>query len=164
MDIKHKADAAVIMCSDKNDESLECGKDWTEVLNEPVEQSSDSPYTKGVVNRQKVLDILNRNIASELKLYKELQEKNADPVSLYTTKAIFLRLTACRGEIVALPEETQASVQPEAKTGKWLIRKLGANAQCPNCHKYFSDVYDMEWYDAYCRSCGLQMVGIQKTE
>ena len=162
MNIKHKEDIAVIMRSDKNDESLECEKDWTEALNELVGQSSDSSNIKSVVSKQKVLDILNRGITSEMKLYKELQEKNADSTSLYTTKTIFLCLIAYRDEILALPEETQVSVQPEVKTGKWLIRKWGAEAQCPNCHKYFSDVYDMEGYDAYCRNCGLQMVGIQK--
>ena len=52
-------------------------------------------------------------------------------------------------------------VQPEQKTALWIIRKWGDNAKCSNCGKTFSDVYDMEKYDGYCRFCGCKMVGFK---
>ena len=53
------------------------------------------------------------------------------------------------------------SAQPERKPGKWLIRKFGANAQCSECKMSFSDVYDLESSDAYCRHCGTKMEGLK---
>ena len=57
-----------------------------------------------------------------------------------------------------------SSAQPERKTGKWLIRKFGADAQCSECKMFFSDVYDMENSDAYCRHCGAKMEGLRRVK
>jgi len=57
--------------------------------------------------------------------------------------------------------EQMPSAQPERKPGKWLIRKFGANAQCSECKMSFSDVYDLESSDAYCRHCGTKMEGLK---
>ena len=47
------------------------------------------------------------------------------------------------------------------RTGVWLIRRFGADAQCSVCGMRFSDVYDLENSDAYCRHCGLKMKGLK---
>lgn len=53
----------------------------------------------------------------------------------------------------------KASAQPERKTGRWLIKKIGADAQCSECGTYFSDAYDTDNSDAFCRHCGAKMDG-----
>lgn len=53
------------------------------------------------------------------------------------------------------------SVQPERKTGKWLIRRGITDAQCSECKMYFNDVYDMDNSDAFCRHCGAKMEGLK---
>ena len=53
------------------------------------------------------------------------------------------------------------SAQPERKTGRWLIRKGISDAQCSECKMYFSDVYDVENSDAFCRHCGAKMEGLK---
>lgn len=56
------------------------------------------------------------------------------------------------------------SAQPERKTGKWLIRRGIADAQCSECKMYFKDVYDMDNSDAFCRHCGIKMEGLKMVE
>lgn len=53
------------------------------------------------------------------------------------------------------------SGRPERKTGTWLIRKWGDDAECSNCTKKFTDVYDFDNYDRYCRNCGSKMERLQ---
>ena len=53
------------------------------------------------------------------------------------------------------------SAQPERKTGRWLIRNGISDAQCSECKMYFSDVYDVENSDAFCRHCGAKMEGLK---
>ena len=59
------------------------------------------------------------------------------------------------------PHGDLTSVQPERKTGRWLIRKGISDAQCSECKMYFSDVYDVENSDAFCRHCGAKMEGLK---
>ena len=47
------------------------------------------------------------------------------------------------------------------KSGWWLIRSFGSDAKCSECGMYFSDVYDMESIDNYCRHCGTKMNGLK---
>lgn len=47
----------------------------------------------------------------------------------------------------------------ERRTGKWLIRIFGGDAQCSECGMYFKDAYDLENSDHYCRHCGTKMEG-----
>lgn len=54
--------------------------------------------------------------------------------------------------------------QPERKTGVWLIYKFGSDAQCSECKTFFSDVYDMENSDNYCRHCGAKMEGLRRVK
>ena len=56
------------------------------------------------------------------------------------------------------------SVQPERKTGWWLIREGISDAQCSECKMYFTDVYDMDNSDAFCRHCGAKMEGLKVVE
>ena len=58
-------------------------------------------------------------------------------------------------------QEAVASAKQDQKTALWIIRKWGDDAKCSNCGKTFSDVYDMENYDRYCRFCGCKMVGFK---
>lgn len=57
--------------------------------------------------------------------------------------------------------EQLPSAQPKRKTGRWLIRKFGDTAQCSECGMFFSDVYDLENSDAFCRHCGTKMEGLE---
>lgn len=61
-------------------------------------------------------------------------------------------------------DSTPKSEQPEQKTGVWLIRRFGADAQCSECKTFFSDVYDMENSDNYCRHCGAKMEGLKRVK
>ena len=45
--------------------------------------------------------------------------------------------------------------------GRWLIRSFGSDAKCSECGMYFSDAYDMENSDNYCRHCGTKMNGLK---
>lgn len=47
------------------------------------------------------------------------------------------------------------------KSGWWLIRSFGSDAKCSECGMYFTDVYDMENSDNYCRHCGTKMNGLK---
>lgn len=47
------------------------------------------------------------------------------------------------------------------KIGYWFIQKFGGYAKCSNCGKIFQDVYDIDEYDTYCRSCGIKMEGLR---
>lgn len=58
-------------------------------------------------------------------------------------------------------DSTPKSEQLERKTGVWLIHKFGSDAQCSECKMFFSDVYDMENSDNYCRHCGAKMEGLK---
>ena len=60
-------------------------------------------------------------------------------------------------------DSTPKSEQPERKAGVWLIRNFGSDAQCSECKTFFSDVYDMENSDNYCRHCGTKMEGLRRT-
>ena len=60
-----------------------------------------------------------------------------------------------------IERQAVASAKQDQKTALWIIRKWGDDAKCSNCGKTFSDVYDMENYDGYCRFCGCKMVGFK---
>lgn len=56
------------------------------------------------------------------------------------------------------------TIEPERKTGHWLIRKFSDKARCSVCGRSFADVYDMENSDHYCRHCGSKMDGLRVKE
>lgn len=60
-------------------------------------------------------------------------------------------------EIEKLPEVDAVPV----RRGWWLIRSFGSDAKCSECGMYFTDVYDMENSDNYCRHCGTKMNGLK---
>lgn len=49
----------------------------------------------------------------------------------------------------------------KVRHGRWIIPRFGADAKCSVCGMYYSDVYDMESKDHYCRNCGAKMDGEQ---
>ena len=57
--------------------------------------------------------------------------------------------------------ERQPIIEPERKTGWWLIKRFGADAQCSECGTYFSDAYDTDNSDVFCRHCGAKMDGLK---
>lgn len=59
---------------------------------------------------------------------------------------------------------TPKSEHPERKTGVWLIYRFGSDAQCSECKTFFSDAYDMENSDNYCRHCGAKMEGLKRVK
>ena len=54
-----------------------------------------------------------------------------------------------------------AGTQSVVRHGHWIIPRFGADAKCSVCGMYYSDVYDMESKDHYCRNCGAKMDGDQ---
>lgn len=52
-----------------------------------------------------------------------------------------------------------ADVQP-VRHGRWLIPRFGSDARCSECGMHFTDVYDIDNYDRFCRHCGAVMEGI----
>lgn len=67
-------------------------------------------------------------------------------------------LVAVKCDLDKVPSVTPK--QP-GKSGWWLIRSFGSDAKCSECGMYFSDVYDMEDSDNYCRHCGTKMNGLK---
>lgn len=107
-------------------------------------------------------DLISRQEAIELlsdykdRLLRALDCMDMVGVERRIAESCFELIKACIEDI-----ESLQSVQPEQKAGKWLIRKFGADAQCSKCKMYFSDVYDLENSDAYCRHCGTKMEGLK---
>ena len=53
------------------------------------------------------------------------------------------------------------TITPEQKKyGKWIINKYTSNAKCSECKYSFTDAYDLDNYDLYCRHCGSIKNGI----
>lgn len=70
--------------------------------------------------------------------------------------AILVERTAFKHDVYDAP-----TIEPERKTGWWLIREGISDAQCSECKMYFRDVYDMDNSDAFCRHCGTKMEGLK---
>lgn len=104
-----------------------------------IEALQDSPTqmsgTSDLISRKAVIDAL---------------DKRFDSVPMEQTTEILM----LRKDLRELP-----SAEPERRTGKWLIRRFGGDAQCSECGMYFRDAYDFENSDHYCRHCGAEMEG-----
>lgn len=48
------------------------------------------------------------------------------------------------------------------RRGHWIVKHFGDDAQCSVCGRSFSDAYDADTYDYYCRHCGAEMHGVSK--
>ena len=44
---------------------------------------------------------------------------------------------------------------------KWIVRRRSRYATCSYCGHSYTDVYDMEDWDNYCRHCGAYMEGLK---
>ena len=64
-------------------------------------------------------------------------------------------------DVIVIAKNLPTADVRENKAGHWKIRKFGADAKCSECGRSFSDVYDIENYDRYCRHCGCKMVRIE---
>ena len=53
--------------------------------------------------------------------------------------------------------EHAPTVEPEPKTGKWILDWKHNKATCSECHRSFYDAFDIENYDNFCRVCGVKM-------
>ena len=61
--------------------------------------------------------------------------------------------------------EVQPSVEAEpVRYGHWYIQRFGSDAKCSECGMNFTDAYDIENHDKYCRHCGARMLGIAVKE
>ena len=57
------------------------------------------------------------------------------------------------------------SVEAEpVRYGHWYIQRFGSDAKCSECGMSFTDAYDIENHDKYCRHCGARMLGIAVKE
>ena len=63
-------------------------------------------------------------------------------------------------EVLELLKEPVMDAVP-VRRGWWLIRSFGSDAKCSECGMYFTDAYDMENSDNYCRHCGTKMNGLK---
>lgn len=51
----------------------------------------------------------------------------------------------------------EPTIEPEPKTGKWILDWKHNKATCSECHRSFYDAFDIENYDNFCRVCGVKM-------
>ena len=68
------------------------------------------------------------------------------------------------GVLVEWLVDKTPTIEPERKTGKWIVLKHTKHAMCSECRRSFIDVYDLENWDHYCRHCGTVMESIVAEE
>ena len=102
-----------------------------------------------LISRQQAIDMLDEQIEQcEKALYNWLPKKDR-----YAVKVEKASLTAYREKLKYLP-----SVQPERKTGHWILDRSGAYC-CDNCMEPCAGYIMMKPRDRYCKMCGAKMEG-----
>ena len=96
------------------------------------------------------------------KAVEEMLQNGFPARGMWEIEGDVVKQTVCETLADALMDlERLPSVTPKRKTGRWLIREGIPDAQCSECKMYFSDVYDVENSDAFCRHCGAKMEGLK---
>ena len=138
-------------------------------------QLSAEGTTSDLISRQDAIEAMSESLKRVFPEHRQIAEKclnvlpSAQPEpcedAVSREAAIDAALSAFSRGLLASPDIRKLpSVQPERKTGRWLIREGISDAQCSECGMYFNDVYDMDNSDAFCRHCGAKMEGLKVVE
>lgn len=78
-----------------------------------------------------------------------------------TLRAIQPRYAPAINKVLAgiIESVPAADVKPVVR-GRWIVKRFGSDAQCSECGRRFSDAYDADICDHYCRHCGAEMAGV----
>ena len=128
----------------------ECWLKYAETMVKEAENSKESSLTQKELDTIQAQDVPGTNVGGTVSRQAAI-DALMDEFKRVPTTAI-----RAKNRIDRLP-----SAQPERKTGRWLIRNGISDAQCSECKMYFSDVYDVENSDAFCRHCGAKMEGLK---
>lgn len=62
-----------------------------------------------------------------------------------------------QGDVLDLIEEAPTVDAIPVVSGRWIVKHFGDDAQCSECGWSFSDAYDADSHDRFCRHCGAEM-------
>lgn len=78
-----------------------------------------------------------------------------------TLKAIQPRYAPAINKVLAgIIESVPAADVKPVVCGRWIVKHFGDYARCSECGWIFSDAYDADSHDRFCRHCGAEMASV----
>lgn len=124
------------------------------------------PFAMGTVfmgNEKMMNDLISRQAAlDEFQRFGSVWMEYTDDMP--AEKIAWMALKNAKSSMIDVLNGLPTVDAEPAQYGHWYIQRFGSDAKCSECGMSFTDAYDIENHDKYCRHCGARMLGIAVKE